>query len=504
MANLTEVVEQLKAQNNTLESVNSTVVAMLKEDIDARKAVQRGKGKAEEDRRERAKVRNQPKSIVGGFKQGAKEGLGLGALSGLLGLMGGGLATIFKALVPGFIAAATTKSILTGAATAFGKLLGRGLLVGIFATWGQTIFKKFLDSIDPEDGSIFDLSDEAKTKFAGLLNFATIGLLVAGMFGKLISFKFRALLAGGIIVGGFLYNTLMDKLDDSVLEQKFNENFNIDFGAEIMSALGALVGVALSGAILNTIRKRLGLAVRSAPTPKTGSGRPGYIPPNKFPTPANTNVPPKVSPGKFNPFKFTPAGVIRNLLLSMGGGYIASKAVDPLTEFLPQYLLNPGKDFLKRLGYTPPSVDPSSAEGAALFGDFLRKQNFTNFPTPEEAQSLYYRDGNLDSMKNTPGYDNIDSYIAPRIKSTGFGGAMDQLGARDLYTNNTDFHSMVAATQSMAESAAVSAAAAIAAAEKVVAPDRSVANAGFSGGREAAIGNTSDNNDKFHEALGIE
>ena len=108
MANLTEVVEQLKAQNNTLESVNSTVVAMLKEDIDARKATERGKGKAEEDRRERAKVRNQPKSIVGGFKQGVKEGLGLGALSGLLGLMGGGLATIFKALVPGFIAAATS------------------------------------------------------------------------------------------------------------------------------------------------------------------------------------------------------------------------------------------------------------------------------------------------------------------------------------------------------------------------------------------------------------
>lgn len=506
MANLTEVVEQLKAQNSTLESVNSTVVAMLKEDIDARKAAERGKGKAEEDRRERAKVRNQPKSIVGGVKQGATEGLGLGALSGLLGLMGGGLSTIFKALVPGFIAAATTKSILTGAATLFGKLLGRGLLVGILATWGQTIFKKFLDSIDPEDGSIFDLTDEAKTKFAGLLNFAAIGLLVAGLFGKLIGFKLKALLAGGIVVGGFLYNALMDKLDGSVLEEKFNENFNIDFGAEIMSGLGALVGVALSGAVLNTIRKRLGLSVRSVmPASKPDPGfRNRAINKTITPTPANTNAAPKVSPGKFNPLRFTPAGLIRSLLVSMGGGYIASKAVDPLTEFLDNNLLNPGKDFLKRLGYTPPSVDPFSAEGAALFGDYLRKQNFTNFPTPEEAQSLYYRDGNLDSMKNTPGYDNIDSYIAPRIKSTGFGGAMDQLGARDLYTNNTDFHSMVAATQSMAESAAVSAAAAIAAAEKVVAPDRSVANAGFSGGREAAIGNTSDNNDKFHEALGIE
>tara|TARA_R100000951_G_scaffold114521_2_gene119578 strand:+ start:1955 stop:3475 length:1521 start_codon:yes stop_codon:yes gene_type:complete len=506
MANLTEVVEQLKAQNNTLESVNSTVVAMLKEDIDARKATLRGKGKAEEDRRERAKVRNQPNSIVGGFKQGAAAGLGLGALSGLLGLIGGGLATIFKALVPGFIAAATTKSILTAAATGFGKLLGRTFLIGILATWGQTIFKKFLDSIDPEDGSIFDISDEAKTKFAGLLNFATMGLLVAGMFGKLISFKFRALLAGGIVVGGFLYNALMDKLDGSVLEEKFNENFNIDFGAEIMSGLGALVGVALSGAILNTIRKRLGLTVKSVmPASKPDPGfRNRGINRTVTPTPANTNAAPKVSPGKFNPLKFTPGGLIRSLLVSMGGGYVASKSVDPLTEFLDNNLLNPGKDFLKGLGYTPPSTDPFSNEGAALFFDYFRKQNFTNYPTPEEAQSLYHIDGNLNSIKNTPGYDNIDSYIAPRIKSTGFGGAMNQLGARDLYINNTDFHSMVGAARSMAESAAVSAAAAVAAAEKVAAPDRSVANAGFSGGREAAIGNTSDNNDKFHEALGIE
>ena len=46
--------------------------------------------------------------------------------------------------------------------------------------------------------------------------------------------------------------------------------------------------------------------------------------------------------------------------------------------------------------------------------------------------------------------------------------------------------------------------AALAANQSTSTPDRSVANAGFSGGREAAIGNTSDNNDKFHEALGIE
>tara|TARA_S200002703_G_scaffold78781_1_gene67832 strand:- start:4658 stop:6139 length:1482 start_codon:yes stop_codon:yes gene_type:complete len=276
MASLTEVVEQLKVQNNTLESVNSTVVAMLKEDIAARKATERGKGKAEEDRRERAKVRKKPKSIVGGLRQGVKEGLGLGALSGLLGLVGGGLATIFKALVPGFVAAATTRGILTGAAGLFGKVIGRSFLIGIMVTWGETIFKKFLDSIDPNDDSIFDLSEESKTKFAGLLNFATMGLLAAGLFGRLISLKFKALLAGGIIVGGFLYNALLSKLDDSVLEQKFNETFNIDFGGEIMAGIGALVGTALTATILNSIRKRLGLAVLgAAATPATAAAAAG-------------------------------------------------------------------------------------------------------------------------------------------------------------------------------------------------------------------------------------
>jgi len=495
MANLTEVVEQLKVQNNTLESVNSTVVAMLKEDIAARKATERGKGKAEEDRRERAKVRNQPKSIVGGFRQGATEGLGLGALSGLLGLMGGGLATIFKALVPGFIAAATTKSILTAAATGFGKLLGRGLLVSIFATWGQTIFKKFLDSIDPEDGSIFDLTDEAKTKFAGLLNFATIGLLVAGLFGKLISFKFRALLAGGIVVGGFLYNALMDKLDGSVLEEKFNENFNFDFGAEIMSGIGALVGVALSGAVLNTIRKRLGLSVRSAPTPKTGSGRPGYIPPNKIQKPANINA----APG------------------SAAKGTALGSVVKGVTKRLP-YMF--ALDVLRQLAFSGARDTSGLTENEIkdLFFepderqkrlDEIRAQNRRNYIMAQQyhTQDMYEKAAFPPAPVSPPKINGalVDRLNAETNPKTGKGMmGQDIFGPGNIYTDGIMMSNYQAALAAVAESAAVSAAAAIAAAEKVAAPDRSVANAGFSGGREAAIGNTSDNNDKFHEALGIE
>ena len=495
MANLTEVVEQLKAQNNTLESVNSTVVAMLKEDIDARKATERGKGKAEEDRRERAKVRNQPKSIVGGFKQGVKEGLGLGALSGLLGLMGGGLATIFKALVPGFIAAATTKSILTAAASLFGKLLGRTFLIGILATWGQTIFKKFLDSIDPEDGSIFDLTDEAKTKFAGLLNFATIGLLVAGLFGKLISFKFRALLAGGIVVGGFLYNALMDKLDGSVLEEKFNENFNFDFGAEIMSGIGALVGVALSGAVLNTIRKRLGLNVRSVPTPKTGSARPGVIPANKLPKPANTNAPPG----------------------SAAKGTALGSVLKGVTKRLPYFFV---LDVLRQLAFSGARDTSGMTEDEIkdLFFepderqkrlDEIRAQNRRNYIMAQQyhTQDMYEKAAFPPAPVSPPKIngalvDRLNAEINPKTGKGMIG--QDIFGPGNIYTDGIMMSNYQAALAAVAESAAVSAAAAIAAAEKVAAPDRSVANAGFSGGREAAIGNTSDNNDKFHEALGIE
>ncbi len=497
MANLTEVVEQLKVQNNTLESVNSTVVGMLKEDIAARKATERGKGKAEEDRRERAKVRNQPKSIVGGFKQGATEGLGLGALSGLLGLMGGGLATIFKALVPGFVAAATTKSILTGAASLFGKLLGRGLLVGIFATWGQTIFKKFLDSIDPEDGSIFDLTDEAKTKFAGLLNFATIGLLVAGLFGKLISFKFRALLAGGIVVGGFLYNALMDKLDGSVLEEKFNENFNFDFGAEIMSGIGALVGVALSGAVLNTIRKRLGLNVRSVPTPKTGSARPGYIPANKFPKPANINAPPgSAPPAKGRGF----GNFVRGLTKRLPYMFVM-EALGQLANLGARDTSSMTEDEIKDLFFEPDERQKRLDEISA--------QNRRNYIMAQQyhTQDMYEKAAFPPAPVSPPKIngalvDRLNAEINPKTGKGMIG--QDIFGPGNIYTDGIMMSNYQAALAAVAESAAVSAAAAIAAAEKVAAPDRSVANAGFSGGREAAIGNTSDNNDKFHEALGIE
>ena len=101
--------------------------------------------------------------------------------------------------------------------------------------------------------------------------------------------------------------------------------------------------------------------------------------------------------------------------------------------------------------------------------------------------------------------DRLNAEVNPKTGKGMMG--QDIFGPGNIYTDGqmmANYKAAEAYLAAVAESAAVSAAAAVAAAEKVVAPDRSVANAGFSGGREAAIGNTSDNNDKFHEALGIE
>lgn len=496
MASLTEVVNQLKVQNNTLESVNEAVVGMLKEDIASRKAEERGRGAREEERRERAKVKSAPSSISGGFKQGAAAGLGLGALSGLLGLVGGGLATIFKALVPGFVAAATTKGILTGAAGLFGKVIGRGFLIGIMATWGETIFKKFLDSIDPNDDSIFDLSEESKTKFAGLLNFATMGLLAAGLFGRLISLKFRALLAGGIIAGGFLYNALLSKLDDSVLEQKFNETFNIDFGGEIMAGIGALVGTALTATILNSIRKRLGLAVLgAAATPATAAAAADLSKADR-----TKAVQKAAREGKL------PKGYkVQGIGIAGPDGKLA-KFDDVFEAMQKQSKLKlPIKGFGKALPFAglgfagfDALTDNEQVEAMGKLGSFRSTLARTPADIVDAITFLLAKGANLTNL-------GVNKLFGQDVMRTDIQGTnlSEQMRQRQIETQkllNEYYEANPGPTVALVEALT----AALAANQSTSTPDRSVANAGFSGGREAAIGNTSDNNDKFHEALGIE
>lgn len=283
MANLQAVVKELRKQNDTLGTVSDGIKAMLSEDVANRKREERQQLDNEEaKRRTKARVqKDSPTTIGQGVRAGVSEGLGINLLAG----MAGGLATMVKGLIPSLGASLTGAAILGGATRLLTKFLLRAGIVTLLANFGEDLFYKLLDTIDPNN---VVLSDEAKEAFAGGLNMGSMGLVIGSTLGGIFGMKYALLLGGAGLVGGFLYDFFEKKFKDTKFEKAFEEAFDTEFGSEILAGIGAAVGTALAGVlgirILGLVRTTLGIgAAAAAVAPKATPPRP---------TPANIPGPP--------------------------------------------------------------------------------------------------------------------------------------------------------------------------------------------------------------------
>lgn len=188
MASLTEVVEELKGQNNTLEDVKSALKGMLDIDLQKQKddAAQEliDKEKAIEARRSKAKVSTKPPQTFGA---GLSSGLGLDALTGgIRGLLGPFLGTLGGAFggltIGGLLGAAVGNLFRLGV----GALLGKEYITPLFEKYLPTWLSDFKLFGEGEDAlTAADVGGYVTGAAALLFGPKILGQLISKGFGGL-------------------------------------------------------------------------------------------------------------------------------------------------------------------------------------------------------------------------------------------------------------------------------------------------------------------------------
>jgi len=188
MASLTEVVEELKGQNDTLEDVKSALKGMLDIDLQNQKDAEtqelQDKEAAIEARKSKAKVSTKPPQTFGA---GLSKGLGLDALTGgIRGLLGpflGSLGGVFGGLtVGGLLGAAIGNLFRLGV----GALLGKEYITPLFEKYLPTWLSDFELFGEGEDAlKVSDVGGYVTGAAALLFGPKILGQLISKGFGSL-------------------------------------------------------------------------------------------------------------------------------------------------------------------------------------------------------------------------------------------------------------------------------------------------------------------------------
>lgn len=188
MASLTEVVQELKGQNDTLKDVKSALKGMLDIDLQKQKddAAQEliDKEKAIEARRSKARVSRKPPQT---FAAGLSSGLGLDALTGgIRGLLGpflGALGGAFGGMtIGGLVGAAVGKLFRLGV----GALLGKEYITPLFEKYLPTWLSDFELFGEGEDAlKVSDVGGYVTGAAALLFGPKILGQLISKGFGGL-------------------------------------------------------------------------------------------------------------------------------------------------------------------------------------------------------------------------------------------------------------------------------------------------------------------------------
>ena len=219
-ASLTDVVNELKQQSNTLDSVKDYLADEANIRAQQAKAdALAAKKKLEADREAaaKAKINDGPQGLFAGVKAGMLEASGLGAAGGLFGWLKGFMApllgTVFGTLFGGMSLATLAGRI--------GKMVGRGLIFGpailLLENFGKDILFDLLTQLREVSPDWLKLSDGAlRTVGDGLIDSLNTGLLFGIFFGK----------KG--FVAGFLGNILSSSLKwlTGQPEGYWDQNFN--------------------------------------------------------------------------------------------------------------------------------------------------------------------------------------------------------------------------------------------------------------------------------------
>ena len=166
---LTEVVQQLQLQNDTLVDVKDSIKQMLSEDIKRRKGEESNKGDKEEERREKsnqkAKASRPKQKPATSFKQGALQGIGI---ADMFKGMGSGAGLLGGFTLGGLVGRAAGKLFFPAIAAMFGA--------SYVDKWTAPLVDKIVG--DDKVWEIFGKEFDASKLVAGL------GLGLAAIFAK--------------------------------------------------------------------------------------------------------------------------------------------------------------------------------------------------------------------------------------------------------------------------------------------------------------------------------
>ena len=240
MASLTEVVEELKGQNDTLEDVKSALKGMLDIDLQKQKdeAAQEliDKENAIEARRSKAKVSTQPKTFAGGVASGLGVTDIFESMKNALGGIGAGFG--------GMLGGVTLGSLL-------GKALGKLFVVGAGAYLGSKFFddevvNKFIpdaiENIKIGDFELGDFSAEIAGALALLFGPKLIGKMLSKGFGVVSGLVTTQL--GLSAATDFLDKEGQKELTDKTKRQKAK------FGTKLIKGIGLGALLAYVGTLV--------------------------------------------------------------------------------------------------------------------------------------------------------------------------------------------------------------------------------------------------------------
>lgn len=264
MANLADVVSELKKQGSTLDSVQKLLEAQDQRDI----AQERKDREEDRERRTQGFLAGQPKGFMSGLKQGVSEATGFGWLSKILGGIFGG---------------ATVASLLG----MFGRYLGRGGIAfaaaGLFRVFATDIVNGALDvlsSVLPDSWEKY-LRDNNATIASELSEAVDWGLISWAFLGKRIGMiVFAGKLLGSFFTSALEYAGLVDgegQATSKFINKILGTDFEIPNGfyIEMGSIVALLFGPKIIGSLMRGMFFRQA-ATRGAAT-VAGSGLLGSV-----------------------------------------------------------------------------------------------------------------------------------------------------------------------------------------------------------------------------------
>lgn len=218
MSTLSDVVVELKAQNESLTSVRELLMSEKKARQIALRQSESDRKQALEDKREsRAReAATPPTTFKGGVISGLKDVTGFGS-GGIFETLRGFLGPLTAGVFGGLFGASAIKGLIPK----IGKMVGRGLIFGpailLLETFGEEIITGLLTEIGNIGPEALKLSDPAKQAIASsIVEALNTGLLLGIFFGKK---GFKAGIIGSFIKQGIQYLT---GLDESFWEGSFN------------------------------------------------------------------------------------------------------------------------------------------------------------------------------------------------------------------------------------------------------------------------------------------